>query len=145
MRNRMRVGAGMIIVLGAVFVWFFWLSTPKHNITQEGFGQLREGMTAQEVEEVLGAPEGDYGPGKGEILTPQWVYPVHEERTKRTWLAGSLAITVYFDEQGRAKALQESVVYRPYDNQIQKLGQWLGLSKRNPPPTPVVPPPKIIF
>ncbi|HYT90341.1 MAG TPA: hypothetical protein VEL76_16660 [Gemmataceae bacterium] len=106
MATRLLLGGGLLVLLMAGLLWCWWPSQPRHRINTEGYEQLRLGMTEQEVENVLGVPAEDYGPGKGEILD-YGVFTSASNSIKtdprgKKWLAGSLAITVCFDDHGRA-------------------------------------------
>jgi hypothetical protein len=138
MKNRLLLGCGLLFGFVFVFWWLFGPYSIKHKINLEGYRQLRLGMTEQEVESVLGVPAGDYGPGKGEILD-YGVFTImsHEIKTDpngKKWLAGSFAITVCFDDQGRVRGMGTDEVYRPYDSPLEMLCQKTGLSKKKPYP-----------
>jgi hypothetical protein len=48
-----------VLAVGGVFV-LAWLPTPGDRITREAFEQIREGMTLEEVDAVIGVPPGRY-------------------------------------------------------------------------------------
>jgi hypothetical protein len=138
MRIRMLLGCGLLVLFVAGLSWFLWPSPPKHNINADGYQNIRLGMTEREVEEVLGVPAGDYGPGKGEILDyGVFTATSHSIRTDpngKKWLAGSFAITVCFDERARVRGMGTDEVYRPYDSPLEMVGQMFGLSQKKPYP-----------
>jgi hypothetical protein len=58
MRKRLVV---VVVVVVAVVTGLGLLGWPRrHRINREGFERITEGMTRQEVEDILGRPPGDY-------------------------------------------------------------------------------------
>jgi hypothetical protein len=70
---------------------FLWVSGHRHRINQESVAKIERGMTEQQVEEILGVPEGDYGDGEFgefELLTPKWDNPDHNgDSEQKIWYA----------------------------------------------------------
>src|SRR4026207_1315612 len=60
-RNRLLCLA-MLALLGIVsFSLYHWLSLPSHRINRETFNRIHDGMTVQQVDEVVGFPPSLYG------------------------------------------------------------------------------------
>jgi hypothetical protein len=56
-RRRLLLGAGAVALFGAVgFVVFLWFASPTPGVTWENFHRLQEGMSARDVEALLGEP-----------------------------------------------------------------------------------------
>jgi hypothetical protein len=138
MRIRLLLTCVVLVLLLASAAWFCWPAVPRHNINQEGFAQLRCGMTEPEVERVLGVPAGDYGPGKGELLDygvfTMTSLEIRTAPNRRTWLAGSFAITVCFSDEGRVWGFMNDDAHRPYDTPLEMVSQALGLTAKKPYP-----------
>jgi hypothetical protein len=49
---------GLLAVVGVLVL--VWLPRPGDRITRETFEQIRDGMTLDEVEAIIGAPPGEY-------------------------------------------------------------------------------------
>jgi hypothetical protein len=138
MRHRMLLA--WISVLGFAMISSWAITAPPvHRIRSESQGRIKLGMTRQKVFDLLGAPPGDYGPGRGEIayVTLSSHSISSDPRTER-WLAGSCAILVRFDERGSVNGIMGEHVYRPYDTPLQMIAQKLGLQGPNPIPTRVL-------
>jgi hypothetical protein len=137
MRKALWIGCAVACVITVWLSWYFTRS-PSHRITKDGYGDLRLGMTEQEVIEVLGVPAGDYGPGQGEIVeTGAFTIASHMIRRDpkgKRWLAGDFAITVCFDAEGRVTGLGTDSVYRPYETITEMLCQKVGLKQKRPYP-----------
>src|SRR5262245_13437711 len=124
-RQLMAVGAGLAVLplLGYAF-------SVRPGLTQANYGRIREGMTLQEVENLLGGPPGNYSriPDKEAGL---WTIDPNRPDLNRqffigreVWIGDELAVAVWFDEQGRV-ARKES--YETLDrNFLQRLRDLLG-------------------
>jgi hypothetical protein len=56
-RRKLLLGAVAVALLGVVgFSLFLWLATPTPGVTWENFRRLRAGMSARDVERLLGQP-----------------------------------------------------------------------------------------
>lgn len=58
-RRRLLLGAGLVLLLVAGFAeWLLWPTTPAPTpgVTWENFHRLRQGMSARDVEALLGEP-----------------------------------------------------------------------------------------
>jgi hypothetical protein len=60
MRRRALLGAVVLICIGLALAFMLWPSPPQHQITFEAFGKIKNGMTLNEVEEIVGVPPGIY-------------------------------------------------------------------------------------
>src|SRR5581483_7877942 len=63
MKKRWRSSLLWFEVLGVLSLAGLAVLPPRHGITPENFARLREGMTQQEVEALLGVPPGSYSTG----------------------------------------------------------------------------------
>lgn len=119
----------LVVIVGAVCLAFALISIlvvyfpalTNHHISKEGYDRLKVGMKYIEVEQILGAPPADYGPGHlglgGNISGAV-------DRQEK-WLASSFAIIVCFDENDRVTSFRSCVVHR--DSFLQILRQKLRL------------------
>ena len=64
---------------------------------------------------------------------------IRTDPNRKEWLAGSLAIIVCFDEQGRVVGKGGANVYRPFDTSLEMICQWFGLSEKKPYPPGTIP------
>src|SRR5262245_41091497 len=129
MKNRRRwillmmVGAGL-----AVLLWYALFLRP--GITQANYQRIREEMTLQEVENLLGGPPGNYSriPDKEAGL---WTIDPNRPDLDRqffigrqVWIGNELAVAVWFDDQERV-VRKES--YETLDRSLlQRLHDFLG-------------------
>lgn len=140
MRKRWRylLAASLVACLAGGALFWYWSAAPELNVS--GFGQIREGMTLSEVEEILGAPPGVYcDRGRTGIYWPSPLLDGGEELKKtgaREWVGKGSSLCVVFDADGRAKrVLHGSTVLNP--SLWQRMRRWIGLEKTYPPMYPV--------
>jgi hypothetical protein len=131
MKNRrlwvllMAVGAGLAVL---PILWYALSLRP--GVTQANYQRIREGMTLQEVESLLGGPPGNYSriPDKEAGL---WtIDPSRPDLDRQffigreVWIGNELAVAVWFDDQERV-ARKES--YATLDRSLlERLRDRLG-------------------
>lgn len=54
-RRRLLLGVGAVVLLGGLAL-FHWLTAPTPGVTWDNFRRLRKGMSARQVEALLGKP-----------------------------------------------------------------------------------------
>jgi hypothetical protein len=109
------VGAGGLLLLER---------TPQHRINEEGFAEIREGMTLAEVEVILGVPPGHYGARRVRVAAPANVLP---DDCCRNWSTSDFAIRVYFNPgDGRVAFVRKPAVI-PEQTFLDGLYRLLGL------------------
>src|SRR5262245_1020243 len=65
MGNRKLMSLGLLGCLAfGIIVFQAILRAPRLQINQESFARIHLGMTRQEVEQIVGGPPGDHGPGE---------------------------------------------------------------------------------
>jgi hypothetical protein len=110
-----------------------------HNITRDAFERLKGTISLTEVENTLGGPAGDYGPGNGEIVEQfggSVTSSIIKSRLNRKdWLARDIAVSVWFDNDGHPGAYSLNTVYRPWKSYKDLLLQTIGA--KAPTPVPV--------
>jgi hypothetical protein len=90
--RRRRLLGGIVVAALGVLGLFLWLLSPRLAIGPEGYDRIQLGMTAAEVEAILGGTPGNYGfpdprvvqvrddinvPRLAECRYVQWVGPHH--------------------------------------------------------------------
>jgi outer membrane protein assembly factor BamE (lipoprotein component of BamABCDE complex) len=129
-RSAVRKKLGVVVVLLTVVTGSWFLTRPRpHRINQEGFDRITDGMTRQEVEEVLGRPPGDYTDRRdypGEVhfpITLGWddttsMYSSDE------WVSDQGRIVVYFDQAGMIREKQfysvDHLSERPWTERVRR-------------------------
>jgi hypothetical protein len=118
---------GVVIVVLLVF----WLLQPHPRIDAETCEKIQAGMTEREVIDIIGAPAGDYGVGKGEIeiYTRGYIWKVDDPRVKN-WLGQEKAIEIVFTDEGKVESRALRDVWRPYESQLDRILQMLQLKER---------------
>jgi hypothetical protein len=95
-------GAGL-----AVLPLLWCASSLRPGLTRANYERIREGMTRQEVESLLGGPPGNYSriPDKEAGL---WtIDPSRPDLNRQffigreVWIGDELAVAVWFDDKGR--------------------------------------------
>jgi hypothetical protein len=99
-RRRFLLGAGLLALLGVAI----WTMLPRPGISKANFDRLRQGMTQEDVEVVLGPPSGTSPsrpiPGYAEMAYRTWHGGGKEKRTF-CWEGGSRTIIVGFQASGQ--------------------------------------------
>src|SRR5690349_19624110 len=88
-RRRLLLGVGMLALLG--LAGWFMLAHPLHPrpvITKANFDRIEEGMTAKQVEAILG-PEGYH-------TKRPVVIPMSGTMSRRWWIGDDAVITISF-------------------------------------------------
>lgn len=115
--------AALLFLAGAGAL--LWLNTPRHRISRESFEKIQVGMTRAEVEEILGVPPGDYGPGNTYALLNQSrgaTFPTGWSTV--AWKAGDMSVLVAYDLEGRVAWKKLGRALRR--NFLSRLRRWLG-------------------
>lgn len=133
-QGRVLLGIGALALLGTTAaVTIALLSTKhQHNITEDGYEQIKEGMTLAEVEAIIGGPAGNYTGGRHEgrigIVGGAAYYPLDEENPARDeqWIGEErwVGVVMYRD---RVLTKYWGEVYRVEStilDRIRKLIPW---------------------
>jgi hypothetical protein len=131
MRCRLWISVSILAVVAVGLFVGGWLMLPKPRINEESFGRIKIGMTQAQVEEIIGAPPGDYGVSKCELdvwhsdsmRLPAW--------TCKQWLGQHDAITVWLDAEGKVADLSIWPVFRDYDSTFDQLLGYIGLKEKH--------------
>lgn len=120
-------GLTALLLVGYVALW---LTAPAHRISRASFDRVREGMTAEDLEEVFGLPAGRYRAGEegslfsaaligrlpsagSDVEEREWVGP---EGGARVWLqAGRVRAAVWYEA--------------PVRDFPHRLRRWLGITR----------------
>jgi hypothetical protein len=144
MRKRNRIeymlfSSMVALLLSATLITLWQTASYNEKITDTAFKQLHNGMTLKEVENLLGGPPGDYGPGKGEAIPlglyccDDWdreiIKPCDARVNGMVWLGEDVAISACFDKQGRMSQIARRHVNRQ-DNLLVTLLRRVGLKKQ---------------
>jgi hypothetical protein len=126
-RRSLRVlgfAAAVSIACGAL-----WLTLPVDCVTREAFARIPLGMTAGEVEEVLGRPPTSGSPeaiicfeGVPESFADPGAFPAEKVRQ---WVGRDHAILVELDERDRVSGRYFGHVNRPerwFESLLRRLG-----------------------
>jgi hypothetical protein len=125
------VGVALVVLGGWLTVW---MTGPKHHITRESIFRIKEGMTQHEIEEILGAPPGDYSPGDSVVayleppgrLSGNQVAAIAFAK-KAVWVGDEAAVRVWFNNNDKAARCDYGFVVRPQISLLDKVRRWLGL------------------
>jgi hypothetical protein len=97
---------------------------PRHRITNETIGQIRRGISEEEVVELLGAPAGYRAFGKDGWLC--WGGPFRDNRTE-TWVGDEAGVEVYFDQADRVLGCSQLRVEDTIEWLPARVARWHGL------------------
>jgi hypothetical protein len=138
-RRLLLLVAAALVLLGGAGV-ALWPSPTKHHITAGTIGCIKEGMTQEEVEAIVGAPPGNYAGGRSFAVylagpsAPRWGQRWESTKVRgladlhaAEWVGDEAAVEVWFAQDGRACVVVPGVVVRLKDPFVNKLRRWLGL------------------
>ena len=92
MKKRLLLKLGLVALLGAgLFVAWLWWTVPRTGICRYTANQVKEGMTLNDVEAIIGLPPGDY-------CTKPWRLMNYYAR--KFWCSDDGLILVTLDEDG---------------------------------------------
>jgi hypothetical protein len=95
------VGAGLVLV-GAALAMMAWMSSPPNKIVRATFNKIQPGMSAADVEHLIGARPGKHGPPRrlGDNAKIDWgVYDSDPNRHMR-WSGNDGDIDVCLNQFG---------------------------------------------
>src|SRR5436309_3337545 len=129
MSRRIFISVTIVATIALAIFLGGWVMQPRPRIDQETFDKIKVGMTGREVEELIGAPPGDYGIGIGEleIAFTYWIedpdWPDYQKRmldreelktktlVRKDWLGANLAIAIWTDVDGNVCEKTTHTVY----------------------------------
>jgi outer membrane protein assembly factor BamE (lipoprotein component of BamABCDE complex) len=98
-RKTLLLLSGYLLLVGATTL-SVWRMPPRHFITRANCDMIREGMTEDQVVQLLGVPAGNYASGEWLYLGPG-VQKFYSGRLDfKTWVGDEVLIDVGFDESG---------------------------------------------
>jgi hypothetical protein len=113
-----------------VFIICYYQCLPTHRINQDTFRSIKVGMTYLEVEQLVGVPPGDYGPGTSHPLPALSDYPFEEHRI---WQANETCIDVIFDKNHKVMdmlLLKRHMVRESFRRQLRRqFGMFFGIQE----------------
>jgi hypothetical protein len=133
-RRRLLLGVGLLALMGLAVGLAVWTATPRHHINHVSYETIKAGMTAEQVEAILGAPAGDYlmgrayyvaisGPDGGKRF-PLIKRPPIPGRS--TWYADAAVIEIDFGPDHRVVAKRISYPEVEQLTPLDHLRAWLG-------------------
>jgi hypothetical protein len=114
-----------VLALAAVPV-FYLMMPPRHEcpVTKAKVAQIKEGMTREEVQAILGVPPGDYTDGKS-----FWVgsrFWISDPESCDTWKGHDCWLDVFYDpETGLADLISIGPMMRTGEITILGRVRWL--------------------
>jgi outer membrane protein assembly factor BamE (lipoprotein component of BamABCDE complex) len=125
-RRVVLLGAGVLALLACDLA--IWATLPRPGITKGNYGRLKEGMTRQEVQDILGCPPGDYN---GTVRDREYAYAFLSHAItlsspkQEFWIGERVAVMAEFDQQG--KLFQKGLYEFPGRGILTHLRRLLGL------------------
>ena len=133
MKKRKRLLLALLALgcLAIALLWLgLWLTPPSHGITREVTARVQPGMTAAEVEAIMGMPPGFYrsdmvqGEGRHRLQT---TFVVEYQGTRTMvfevmfWYLEDASITLYLDGDGRVASIDAHFFTGP-----QRVRRWIN-------------------
>jgi SmpA / OmlA family len=113
-RHRQVLAVGGVVLAIATAVLVALWPVPL----EERVRRIQPGMTASEVEEIMGLPHGNYREYYGTVY--RGGFDPDPDNWWLQWLWDDATVTVWFDSEGRAKRAD----YRPDSNLPTLLERW---------------------
>jgi hypothetical protein len=128
-RRRLLLGAVVLALLGVAGA-LLPLMLPRRGagITRANYEQIREGMTLDEVEAILGDPAGDYTGGQFYALpvpAVKFLPPRHIPVIWRDWISKEGCISIGFSESGQVGRKRLLPVEREHATFLDRLRHLL--------------------
>ena len=137
-RKRLLIFVGLAVMLFAGYATLR-LTAPPHRITPVNIAAIRKGMTEREIENILGAPAGDYASAQASAMYQNLTYHVDEdgkgwngyELVKKwggkVWVAEEGFLWVRFDDAGKVAETARHILVQQPESFLAKLRRWLGM------------------
>jgi hypothetical protein len=124
--------------LAGTVVCAFVLGRARDSITEANYRRLADGMTRDQVEQILGGPAGDYSGGTADPTAPitihdgersysflndDWGYWSRGE----VWIGHEAAIRVTFDVDGKVCGSGYRFIGSIRISPLRRLLRWFGL------------------
>jgi hypothetical protein len=112
------------ITSALLVLWPLCISRPS-AINKQNIVKIRNGMTLQEVEEILGGPARDEISGAKYV---QWlpIMPLTLNKRGAEWIGPNAAVFVGLDDDNRVVCRGSGIVGF-YDTPIHRIRRWLRL------------------
>ena len=153
MRKWLRKALFGLVVLGLFALLFWWLFVPAHRIHRDSFDQIQQGLTENQVVDVLGVPAGDYSTifgnrneeaivqvlvfhGKQKFFIPtqirqrdiketvgSWVSDKKSKLTYQEWRSDNCIVFIFF-EDGKVFTMGATLDGAPF---LERFREWVGL------------------
>src|SRR5262249_2776975 len=120
-RRRLLCGLLLLSVVLACFGGWLWMASGP-RVTRERFKLVKEGMSREEVIQIVGGAPGDYS--RGQVSINRHSIPSQHE----TWLCEDGLLFVRFDDADKAiDVLIHDVVKSGPPTLTERIRRWLGL------------------
>jgi hypothetical protein len=98
----------------------------RHHINDDAIKQIREGMTAKEVEPLLGVPPGDYPTKPDDYLClPAPPYrPWRYKHDAKIWASDEAKVRIHFDDFDRMEGVFQDWRFQK-ESFWDKIRRWL--------------------
>jgi hypothetical protein len=102
---------------------------PRHHIDKQGVGALREGMTEEEVVQVLGVPAGDYASGRRDYSSGPGTFVAKPSRrfVRKDWMSDEVKVCIWFRPDGKALLIDRSWAHNREEGPFALLRRRLRL------------------
>jgi hypothetical protein len=105
MNRRLFLSLTVLAALAGAAWLVLCLTSPKLRIDEASLWLIKEGMTLEEVEEILGGPPGNYGSRPKEVDFP-WSMKRPEDALVKEWYTDEFWVGVFFDKSNRVLAAE---------------------------------------
>ena len=121
MRHRLIIVGALILAIG-----LFWFLRPTCPVTAANFAKIQRGMSARQVQAILGGQAGDYS---SHAVEYSWIEAHAPKGTaeEKFWIGNDGVARVCFDEAGTV-LFSEFLKTTPHpESLVRRLRRWLGI------------------
>jgi outer membrane protein assembly factor BamE (lipoprotein component of BamABCDE complex) len=109
-----------LALASAVLACFAGWLVRGQRVSLARLGQVKIGMSREEVIRTIGVPPGDYSNGQRKGAGGS---PCLEDRAYQSWLYNNAELVVYFDDAGKV----DHCFVLPKPTLTERIRRWLGL------------------
>jgi hypothetical protein len=127
-RRMLRIVGGILIAFVAAYLTL-GIAASKNRINSESVQRIRKGMSLPEVEQILGAPPGNYSSHEATIVRDGAIMLIGFEEPAQVfrsveWASDETVVTIWLDKKDRVVTLHQGKVVQSQTSFLDRLFNW---------------------
>ena len=119
----------IMLLLASAVCWLIPPPSPTSRINRKNFDMIRAGMNEEEVDAILGGPEGDYSTGEVEPVDGFILLDTTFGVLPSRWQGDEANVCVSFDEKGKVLGTLLSRTRLKSPPFREKIRRWIGFAR----------------